>query len=154
MNALLLSLALIGQCSGGSCAAPSGAFSLPPSYSLPQFGEVLTIATEPAVYRMADANGNVWRHADKTYLAAWIAGRNAGIASAKKAPGECSCDTCQCAEKAAEAWKAKATPPAPPPAEKPPTAKIDPAANNDDISPLVPPNRPKPATVRRYADAG
>ena len=154
MTALFLSLALIGLCSGGSCAAPSSAFSLPPSYSFPQFGEVLTIASEPTVYRMADAAGNVWRHQNKAYLEAWIAGRDAGIKAYRKAPGECSCDSCQCAEKAAENWKAKATPPAAPPAEKPPTARIDPAANNDDISPLVPKNRPKPATVRRYADAG
>lgn len=160
MSALLLSLALLGQCSGGSCAVPSqfAPAQFAPSYSLPQFGEVLTIASEPTVYEMTDASGRKWTHRDQRYLKAWIEGRDAGAKAFRKAPGECGCDGCQCVAKAAkkdaEAFPAHAV------KEKPPKARIDPNPEPDpepeaDISKLIDPAKRPPIEPKRgYSDAG
>ena len=158
--------ASFGQCAGGSCPAPSSRSVFgrsAPSYSqaalIPQSFAVFEpqslprhIIDSPVIHEIKDASGQAWQHRDKTYLEAWIAGRDAGIKFIRKTPGQCSCDDCQCATKATVGSTKPVVESTPEVIdEKPPTAHIENVY--DDITPLAKPRSSMPV-VRSYSHAG
>jgi hypothetical protein len=121
-----------GQCSSGSCGVSSGGgyagFSpfggyrssiLPPMttyapYTSPTYdypsgsvpcGTTAVYSTPaPRSYSLKDSDGQSWVHTNPTYLRAWVAGRNAALASAsakvvvrtKAVTCSCSGEACVC----------------------------------------------------------
>lgn len=66
MLSTLLAIALVSQCPGGSCAAPT--------YQYPAYAPAYRPA---ALYRLTDANGKVWQSTDPNALSRHVAAINA-----------------------------------------------------------------------------
>ena len=114
MLTMIVVLASLGQCSGGSCALPSAGYGFAPQFAAPQFQYApVAPATPPQLWRAVDSEGSAFTHADPSYLQGWIAQRNAAIKTAKppepKAPPPaatlcpCARGECPCLAKAAKA---------------------------------------------------